>query len=112
MKYVIGILALCLFFLFATAQMAAAYAGISHGLGTLWAVVALCAAVLLRFTLPVTVGAFFGAMQLWGWHWPAALLFSAPGLIFILPGVIPAIFSLSTRGAGRLTKATPICPEH
>jgi len=112
MKYVIGLFALCVFFVYTTAQMSAAFAGISHGLSQLWALVALCAALLLRFTLPVTIGAFFGAMQIWGWHWALALLFAAPGLIFMLPGVIPAIFSLSTRGAKKLTRATPICAEH
>lgn len=112
MKYVVGIGALILFLLFAAVQIAAGYAGIDHGLGHLWAVVAVCAALLLRFTLPITVGAFFGAMHLWGWHWPAALAFSAPGLVFVLPGVIPAIFSLTTQGAKRLTRATPICAEH
>jgi hypothetical protein len=33
-------------------------------------------------------------------------------LVFVLPGVIPAIFSLSTQGAKKLTRATPICAEH
>jgi hypothetical protein len=112
MKYVIGILALAAFFAFATAQMAAGYAGIEHGMGQFWALTALFAALLLRFTLPITIGAFFGALHVWGWHWAGALLFAVPGLVFVLPGVIPAIFSLSTQGAKKLTRATPICAEH
>ena len=112
MKYVIGILALGAFFVFATAQMAAGYAGIEHGIGHFWALAALFAAICLRFTLPITIGAFFGAMYVWGWHWALALTFAAPGLVFVLPGVIPAIFSLSTEGASKLTRATPICAEH
>ncbi len=112
MKYVIGIFAIAAFLGFAAAQIAAGYAGIELGLGQLWAVVAVCAALLLRFTLPITVGAYFGAMHLWGWHWPAALCFCLPGLIFVLPGVIPAIFSLTSQGTANLTRATPICPEH
>ena len=112
MKYVISILALAAFFVFATAQTAAGYAGIEHGIGQTWALVALFAAIFLRFTLPITIGAFFGAMHVWGWHWAIALTFAAPGLVFVLPGVIPAIFSLSTQGASKLTRATPICAEH
>jgi thiosulfate reductase cytochrome b subunit len=112
MKYVIGILALAAFFTFATAQMAAGYAGIEHGMGHIWALAALFAAIFLRFTAPITIGAFFGAMHLWSWHWALALCFAAPGLVFVLPGVISAIFSLTTEGASKLTRATPIWAEH
>jgi len=112
MKLTIGILALVAFFIFATAQMAAGYAGIEHGMGPLWALTAIFAAVFFRFTLPITVGAFFGAMNVWGWHWAYALVFTAPGLVFVLPGVLSAIFSLTTTGTSKLTRATPICAEH
>jgi hypothetical protein len=112
MKYVIGLLGLAAFFAIAIAQIAAGYAGISHGIGPLWALTAVFAAVLLRFTPPIVIGAFFGAMQVWGWHWPLALMFTLPGFFFMLPGSIPAIFSLTTEGASKLTRATPIGAEH
>jgi hypothetical protein len=112
MKYVIGLLGLAVFFAFATAQLAAGYAGIAHGIGHMWALAAVCAALFLRFTLPITVGAFFGALHVWGWHWALALAFAAPGLVFMLPGFIPAVFSLTTQGTRKLTRATPICAEH
>ena len=112
MKLAIGIIGLAAFFAFATAQIAAGYAGIEHGLGPMWALVAVCAALFVRFTLPITIGAFFGAMSVWGWHWAAALIFAAPGLIFVFPGVLTAIFSLATTGTANLTRATPICAEH
>jgi hypothetical protein len=51
-------------------------------------------------------------MTVWGWHWPFAFMFCAPGLVFALPGVIPAIFSLATTGSAKLTRATPVCAEH
>jgi hypothetical protein len=112
MKMLIGIAALAAFFAFAIAQIAAGYAGIDQGIGHIWAIIAVFAAVLFRFTLPITVGAFFGAMSVWGWHWAYALLFAAPGLLFVLPGVLTAIFSLATKGSSKLTRATPICAEH
>jgi hypothetical protein len=112
MKITIGILALAAFFAFATAQMAAGYAGIEHGIGHVWPLVAICAAIFFRFTLPITVGAFFGAMNVWGWHWAYALIFAVPGLVFVLPGVLSAIFSLATTGSSKLTRATPVCAEH
>lgn len=113
MKYVIGILAVAAFFAFATAQMAAGYAGIEHGIGHIWAVAALSAAIFLRFTLPITICAFFGAMHVWGWHWAPALTFTAPGLVFVLPGVIPAIdtfcrwHSIRSRSAGWADRPSP-----
>lgn len=112
MKMLIGIVGLGLFLAFAAAQIGAGYAGIEHGAGNVWAVAALFAAVLFRFTLPITIGAFFGAMNVWGWHWACALIFAAPGLVFVLPGVLAAIFSLPTTDTAKLTRATPICAEH
>jgi hypothetical protein len=112
MKLAIGILALAAFLVFASAQIAAGYAGIEHGIGPVWALTAVFAAVFLRFTLPITVGAFFGAMTLWGWHWAPALVFAVPGLVFAFPGVISGIFSLATTGKTNLTRATPVCAEH
>jgi thiosulfate reductase cytochrome b subunit len=112
MKLAIGILALAAFLVFASVQIAAGYAGIEHGIGPTWALAAVFAAVFLRFTLPITIGAFFGAMTVWGWHWALAFMFAAPGLAFMLPGVISGIFSLATTGTAKLTRATPICAEH
>ncbi len=112
MKLAIGILGIAAFLVFSSAQIAAGYAGIDHGIGPVWALTAIFAAVFLRFTLPITIGAFFGAMTLWGWHWALALGFAMPGLVFVFPGVISGIFSLATTGTAKLTRATPICAEH
>ncbi|MDP9064785.1 MAG: hypothetical protein M3O06_02835 [Pseudomonadota bacterium] len=112
MKYVVGIVGVLVFFIYGASQIAAGYAGIAQGLGPIWALGALGVVVVLRFTLPMTIGAFYGAMHVWGWHWAAALLFAAPGLLFLLPGLIRAIFSLATQGTAKLTRATPVCAEH
>lgn len=79
------------------AQLFAGFVGIEDGLGMLWAWVALVAALIFRFTLPITVGSFFGAMNVWGWHWAAAALFAAPGLLLIVPGVLAYVLSLAKR---------------
>jgi MFS family permease len=87
----------CLFMavvaLFALAQLLAGYTGIQHHLGTVAALIALFLAFYARFTLPLTVGAFFGAWNVWGWHWFWALVFAAPGVVFVVlmfPGVLLA----------------------
>jgi len=112
MKYVIRVSALTALLAFIATQIAAGYEGIAHGMGPGWAVAAVFIALYLRFTLPITIGAFFGATQVWGWHWALALGFTLPALVFVLPGVIPAILSLSTQGSSSLTRATPVCAEH
>jgi hypothetical protein len=73
------------------AQLIAGYMGIQHHLGTVLAIIALFLAFFARFTLPITVGAFFGAMNVWGWHWFWALIFTLPGLAFMalmIPGAL------------------------
>ncbi len=86
--HVVGFL---LFLIYGIAQIVAGYVGIDFHLGAVWAVIAIIAAFMFRFTLPITIGAFFGAMNVWGWHWALAALFAAPGLAFIIPGVILSI---------------------
>ena len=109
MKIVVRITALAAFLAIVMSQMAAGYAGIAHAMGPSWACFALFVALCFRFTLPISIGAFYGAMVVWGWHWALAFLFVLPGLIFVLPGALKAVFSLVTTGSSRLTRATPIC---
>ena len=85
------ILIFLLFILYAMAQIGAGFFGIHYHLGPVWAWLAIGAGFGFRFTLPLTIGAFFGATDVWGWHWAIALLFVAPGLAFIVPGVILSI---------------------
>ena len=74
-------------------QIGAGFAGIADHWGVGWAILALIAMFVFRFSLPITIGAFFAARDLWGWHWLFAILFAAPGLAFMIPGVISSIIS-------------------
>jgi len=80
------------FLILGIAQLVAGFAGIDHSVGVLWACVALIAALVFRFTLPITIGAFFGAMNVWGWHWALSAIFAAPGLLLVVPGAISQAF--------------------
>lgn len=82
---------------FGVAQFIAGYAGIALHLGTGWAIGAIVLSLFFRFPLPITIGAFFGAMDVWGWHWALAALFAAPGLAFVVPGVIASVASMARR---------------
>lgn len=79
---VVGMFALAIF------MFAVGWAGIEHEFGKVWGWVAAGLALVLRFTLPLTVGVFYCARDIWGWHWAAALLLAAPGLALMIPGMV------------------------
>ncbi len=72
-------------------QIIAGYLGIQDGMGTGWAVAAIIIFFMFRFTLPITVGSFFGVMNVWEWHPIIAFLIAAPGLLFMVPGLFAII---------------------
>ena len=82
------------FLAYGIVQIYAGYLGIDYHLGGFWAGAALIAAFLIRLTLPITIGAFFCALDVWGWHWLWALLCAAPGLAFMalmIPGMLAKV---------------------
>jgi hypothetical protein len=85
--YIFGLGFVC----WAIAQFIAGYGGISNYAGSGWAIAAIVVSFIFRFTLPITIGAFYGAMTVWDWPWYYALLFSAPGLALVLPGILMSI---------------------
>jgi RNA polymerase subunit RPABC4/transcription elongation factor Spt4 len=89
-KFLIGFSSLgCLAFgLLGVVQIYAGYVGLKFEFGVGWAITAVMLSLLFRFTLPLTVGSFFCALHVWGWSWIMAALFAAPGLIFIIPGML------------------------
>jgi hypothetical protein len=81
MKGISYIIAFIIGLSFALALICAGYVGIEYHLGTIWGVIAVLLALSRIFTLPILLGVFFGAMNVWDWHWAWAGLFSASGLI-------------------------------
>jgi hypothetical protein len=82
---------------FGIAQFYVGFIGIEHYWGSYWAAGLILASLMFRTTLVVTVAAFFGARDVLHWHWGWALLFAAPGLLFILPAMVTAFFSRFSR---------------
>ena len=93
MKVVPGLAFAIAFIGLGIAQMVAGFSGIEHVWGSVWAWLALVGAVGFGFTLPMTIGAYFGATEVWGWSTPLAIAFAAPGLLFMVPGLIAAAVS-------------------
>lgn len=86
----LGVFAFILFLGIAVVQGVIGYIGIEHYFGTIAAVIALAVAFSLRITLPLTIGTFFGALEVLGWPWYLALVITVPGLLFAAPAMIAA----------------------
>ena len=56
--------------------------------GTGWALVAALALLLAGLFWPLRLAVFFGALELWHWPLPAALVIAAPRLVLMLPGLV------------------------
>ncbi len=72
------------------AQMVIGYIGIDYHFGAGWAIGAVVLALMFRFSLPLTVGTFFGAMDVFGFSFIVSLLITLPGLLLMVPGAIAA----------------------
>jgi len=71
--------------------------GIDYLLGMWAAIAALVLVFTFRFMLPITIGSYFGAVEVLGWPWWGGVLFAAPGLVFILPAVLGGIVEMFGR---------------
>lgn len=69
-------------------QITLGFAGIEYHLGGFWAFAAIVAALWLRFLLPVTIGSYFGAVDVMGWEWYVGVAIAAPGLLFVAPSMV------------------------
>ena len=72
------------------AQIVIGYIGIEYHFGSGWAIGAVVLALMFRFSFPLTVGTFFGAMDVFGFSFIVALLITLPGLLLMIPGAIAA----------------------
>jgi len=75
------------FGLFGLLQLVVGFHGLEVEFGTIWAYIG-AGLALLRFTPLIVVGAYFGAVDIWGLHPALAVLFAMPGLLLMVPGII------------------------
>lgn len=85
-----GILLLPIFLLVGLAQIYLGYIGVEHHLGFWAAIAAIGVMFVFRIMLPITIGSYFGAVDVLGWPWWGGVLVAAPGLLFIAPTMILA----------------------
>ena len=90
LTFLAGGIGLILMLVIGLAQMVIGYIGIEYHFGAGWAIGAVVLALMFRFSLPLTIGTFFGAMDVFGFSFIVALLITLPGLLLMVPGVIAA----------------------
>lgn len=66
----------CLLIPLFVVRLVAGFEGVVNGMGIYWAVLAVAALGLLRFDLPLVIGAYFHATNAWSWHPAMAVLFA------------------------------------
>ena len=101
MKSLIAMAALSALAALRVARLIVGSIGLQHELGVFWAVIGAASLVLFRFTPPIRLGAFLALVSLWRWPWFAALIFAAPRLLLLLPG-------LWSTGMARLRHPRPL----
>jgi len=88
LSWLAGGVGVIFFLLVGVAQLIIGYLGIEYHLGGGWAVGLVIASLFFRITFPLTIGTFFGALDVLGWSWFGALLITLPGLLLMIPGAI------------------------
>ncbi len=76
------------FLLIGLVQIFVGYLGIEYHLGGGWAIGLVIASIFFRITFPLTIGTFFGALDVLGWPWYGALVLTLPGLLLMVPGAM------------------------
>lgn len=70
-----------LFLALGVVQLYAGYIGLDYLIeSSLWFNVLFWGSILLNIWIPIFVGCFYAARDLWEWHWALALLFTLPGI--------------------------------
>jgi hypothetical protein len=75
--------------------------------GLAWAVVLAVALLLSGFMLPLRIAVFFGALALWHWPLPVALIVAAPRLFLMLPGLISTFLASRRHPRPRWSRFKP-----
>ena len=72
------------------------YLGFQYFFGTTIAVLLTILCIFFRFSLPLSIGTFFGIIYVLEWHWFFAILISLPGVIFFTPNKFKSTFNVNT----------------
>jgi hypothetical protein len=69
---------------YSLAALVAATAGLAEYVGLFFGGFLAFVVTVLRVPFALPILAFMGAFNVWEWHWFAALIFAAPGIVFFV----------------------------
>ena len=78
---------------FRLARCGIALMGLAQLLGAVWASLLVLIVVLAGFNWVLRVAAFVTVLHRWHWPWPVAVLFAAPRLVLVLPGLATTLLA-------------------
>ena len=107
-----GVLGGILFLVVGIVQIYVGFIGIEYHLGSGFAFGALFIGFFFRIMFPLTIGTFFGALDVWGWPWYGALAFAAPGLLFIVPALVTSAISTLVEKKIKVVFRITLTPQH
>lgn len=86
-----GCLSTLVVLIFGTGYLAIAFSGLENQFSLVWAGTALIILIVFNITLPLSVGSYFYATSVLGWHWFEAILFSLIVITIIVPLITRAV---------------------
>lgn len=96
----IGIFIIIILFLLMIFHLIVGFLGIQDLLGTFVAILTTILCIFLKFPLPLSIGFFFGIINVLEWHWIIAVFLTLPGLIFLTPNRFKSTFNTKTFTTG------------
>jgi len=93
MSGLISVLGAIVFIGYGIMQIYAGYLGIEEYWGMVAAIAVIFISSMMRITIPILVGGFLCATELWGWHWIWAVIFVMPGILFMVPSLLTTVFA-------------------
>lgn len=88
-----GLIAVVLVLGLGLAQLFLGFMGLDYLFGLWAAFLGIALVFMFRVFLPMTIGAWFGAVEVMGWPWWAGVMIVAPGLLFIVPAMVTGLFA-------------------
>jgi hypothetical protein len=101
MASILGLAGFLLLIVIGLVQLVLGFLGLEYLVGFWAAAVGLGLVFFLRIMLPMTVGSYFGAVDVLGWPWWAGVLIVTPGFLFVVPGFVLGLYEDVKRGQRR-----------
>ncbi len=87
-------LGVIIFFSYGILQFWLGFVGLEDSFGIFWAIASIVIALTLRITLPLTVGTFLAAVEVFDYQLWVGILVAAPGILFIIPSMVAYVLAI------------------